>query len=176
MQSPTDCGLSVMMITRNSPLCMEVTTMRDRLEASIRAAMRERDALRLSTLRLMSAALKDQDIARRGAGDGGELPEAEIWALFSKMVRQREESARAYEEAGRSDMAKQERSEQDIIREFLPRPMSEEEVGAAIEQTIRETGAESIRDMGRVMNRLKEAYPGRMDFAKASARVKAALG
>lgn len=150
--------------------------MRDRLEAAIRAAMRERDTLRLSTLRLMSAALKDQDIARRGAGDDSDLPEEEIWALFGKMLRQREDSARAYEEAGRSAMAEQERKEQEIIREFLPQPMTEEELDAAIAEAIRATGAESIRDMGRVMNQLKEAYRGRMDFAKASARVKAVLG
>lgn len=148
--------------------------MRDRLAAAIRDAMRGRDARRLSTLRLMSAALKDQDIARR-SGDGGELPEVEIWALFSRMVRQREESARAYDEAGRSDMAEQERDEQKVIQEFLPKPMSEAEVEAAITEAIRETDAQSIRDMGRVMNRLKEAHAGRMDLAKASARVKAAL-
>src|SRR5690625_538824 len=150
--------------------------MRDRLDNAIRDAMRERDQLRLSTLRLMSAALKDQDIARRGSNDGGELPEAEIWALFSKMVRQREDSARAYEEAGRTDMAEREREEQKIIREFLPAPMSEEEIEDAIAKAIRETGAQSIRDMGRVMNTLRAAHEGRMDFAAASARVKAALG
>lgn len=156
-------------------ICMKADAMRDRLADSIREAMRERDTLRLSTLRLMSAALKDHDIARRGSGDGGELPEADIWALFSKMLRQREESARAYDEAGRSDMAEREREEQKIIREFLPKPMTEDEIDAAIAEAIRTTGAESIRDMGRVMGRLKEAHPGRMDFGKASAQVKAAL-
>lgn len=150
--------------------------MRDRLDNAIRDAMRERDQLRLSTLRLMSAALKDQDISRRGSSDASELPEAEIWALFSKMVRQREDSARAYEEAGRTDMAEREREEQKIIREFLPAPMSEAEIEDAIAKAIRETGAQSIRDMGRVMNTLREAHEGRMDFAAASARVKAALG
>lgn len=150
--------------------------MRDRLDNAIRDAMRERDQLRLSTLRLMSAALKDQDISRRGSSDAGGLPEAEIWTLFSKMVRQREDSARAYEEAGRTDMAEREREEQKIIREFLPAPMSEAEIEDAIAKAIRETGAQSIRDMGRVMNTLREAHEGRMDFAAASARVKAALG
>lgn len=154
--------------------------MRDRLADSIKDAMRARDELRLSTLRLMAAALKDQDIARRiggdGRQDGGELDEAEIRALFSKMLRQREESARAYEEAGRMDMAERERAEQAVIREFLPRPMNEAEVDAAIGEAIRQTNASSIRDMGRVMGQLKEKHAGRMDFGVAGARVKDALG
>lgn len=150
--------------------------MRDRIAESIRDAMRARDGLRLSTLRLMAAALKDQDIARRGEPQGGELDDAEIRALFSKMVRQREESARAYEEAGRMDMAENERGEQAVIREFLPRPMSDKEIDAAIGEAIRQTNATSIRDMGRVMGALKAAHAGRMDFGQAGARVKAALG
>jgi uncharacterized protein len=150
--------------------------MRDRIAESIKDAMRARDDLRLSTLRLMSAALKDQDIARRSQPEGGELDEAEIRALFSKMLRQREESARAYEEAGRMDMAESERAEQAVIREFLPRPMNDKEVDAAIGEAIRQTNASSIRDMGRVMGALKAAHAGRMDFGQVGARVKAALG
>ncbi|HET7408700.1 MAG TPA: GatB/YqeY domain-containing protein [Paracoccaceae bacterium] len=150
--------------------------MRDRLADSIKDAMRARDQLRLSTLRLMSAALKDHDIARRSQGDDGELAETEIWALFAKMVRQREESARAYEEGGRMDMAERERAEQAVIREFLPKPMSDAEIDAAVVQAIRQTGAQSIRDMGRVMGALKGAHAGRMDFGQVGARVKAALG
>lgn len=150
--------------------------MRDRIAESIKDAMRARDDLRLSTLRLMSAALKDQDIARRSQPEGGELDDAEIRALFSKMLRQREESARAYEEAGRMDMAENERAEQAVIREFLPRPMTDKEVDAAIDEAIRQTNASSIRDMGRVMGALKAAHAGRMDFGQVGARVKAALG
>ncbi len=150
--------------------------MRDRIAESIRDAMRSRDDLRLSTLRLMSAALKDQDIARRGQPEGGELPDAEIRALFSKMLRQREESARAYEEAGRMELAERERAEQAVIREFLPRPMTDSEVAAAIGEAIRQTNASSIRDMGRVMAALKAQHAGRMDFGQVGARVKAALG
>lgn len=150
--------------------------MRDRLADSIKDAMRARDELRLSTLRLMAAALKDQDIARRTRGDGGEMEDAEVWALFSKMLRQREESARAYEEAGRMDMAERERAEQAVIREFLPKPMTEDEIQAAVTEAIRQTNASSIRDMGRVMGALKERHAGRMDFGQAGARVKAALG
>ena len=150
--------------------------MRDRLADSIKDAMRARDELRLSTLRLMAAALKDRDIAQRTQGDGEELDEAEVRALFSKMVRQREDSARAYEEAGRMDMAERERAEQAVIREFLPKPMSDAEVEAALGEAIRDTNAQSIRDMGRVMGALKQKHAGRMDFGAAGARVKAALG
>jgi len=150
--------------------------MRDRLADTIKDAMRAKDRLRLSTLRLMSAALKDQDIARRGEDGPGTLTDAEIAALFAKMVRQREESATLYEEAGRMELAEQERAEQRVIREFLPKPLTEAEVEAAVARAIRDTGAESIRDMRRVMGALKAAYAGRMDFGAAGARVKAALG
>ncbi|HEX6103002.1 MAG TPA: GatB/YqeY domain-containing protein [Alphaproteobacteria bacterium] len=150
--------------------------MRERIAESIKDAMRARDQMRVCTLRLMAAALKDQDIAKRAHGDGAQLDEAEIRALFVKMVRQREESARAYEEAGRMDMAERERAEQGVIREFLPKPMSDDEIQTAIDRTIRETGASSIRDMGKVMGALKTAYAGRMDFGAVGARVKDALG
>ena len=150
--------------------------MRERLAESINDAMRARDELRLSTLRLMAAALKDHDIARRATGDDGELDDAEVWALFQKMVRQREDSARAYEEAGRMDMAMRERAEQAVIREFLPRPMSETEIDAAVRQAIRQTDAHSIRDLGRVMGALKATHAGRMDLSQVCTRVKTALG
>ncbi len=150
--------------------------MRERIAESIKDAMRARDQMRVSTLRLMAAALKDQDIAKRSRGDGAELDDAEIRALLVKMLRQREESARAYDEAGRMDMAERERAEQAVIREFLPKPMTEAEIATAIEQAIRETEATSIRDMGKVIGALKKAYAGRMDFGVVGARVKAALG
>lgn len=150
--------------------------MRDRLPAAIKDAMRAKDQVRLSTLRLMSAALKDQDIAKRSEEGADKLSEAEIMALLSKMVKQREESAKAYEEAGRMELAEQERTEQDVIREFLPRPLTEAEVEAAVADAIRTTGASSIRDMGKVIGILKAAYAGRMDFSSVGPRVKAALG
>lgn len=150
--------------------------MRSRLSEAIKDAMRARDNLRLSTLRLMSAALKDQDISARGEDGTGALSADEITQLFAKMVRQREESARAYEEAGRMDMAERERAEQAVIREYLPKPLTEEEVEAAIARAIRETGAETIKDMGKVMGALKAAHAGRMDFGAAGGRVRAALG
>lgn len=150
--------------------------MRERLAEAIKEAMRAKNSMRVSTLRLMAAALKDQDIAKRAHGDGGQLDEAEIRTLLAKMIRQREESVRAYEEAGRMELAERERAEQAVIREFLPKPLSDQEIDAAIRRAIRDTNASSIRDMGKVMGALKEAHAGRMDFGVAGTRVKAALG
>ena len=150
--------------------------MRDRLTAALKDAMRAKDQLRLSTLRLMSAALKDQDISKRSEEGADALSDAEIMALFSKMVKQREDSAKAYEEAGRMELAEQERAEQEVIREFLPKPLSEDEIEVAVAAAIKSTGASSIRDMGKVMGALKSAHAGRMDFGSVGPRVKAALG
>lgn len=150
--------------------------MRDRLTEAIKDAMRAKDSLRLSTLRLMSAAVKDQDIARRGGDGGGCLSDSDLVSLFAKMVKQREDSATAYEEGGRMELAERERAEQTIIREFLPKPLSESEVEQAVAKAISDVGADSIRDMGKVMGALKAAYAGRMDFGAAGGRVRAALG
>ena len=149
--------------------------MRDRITAALEDAMRAKDQLRLSTLRLMSAALKDQDIAKRAQEGDEPLTDAEIAALLSKMVKQREDSAKAYEEAGRMELAEQERAEQAVIRDFLPRPLSEEEVEAAVADAIKSTGANSIRDMGKVMGALKANHAGRMDFGAVGPMVKSAL-
>jgi uncharacterized protein YqeY len=150
--------------------------MRERLMQDIKDAMKEKDTVRLSTLRLMSAAVKDQDIAKRSVDGQNEMSAEELTTLFAKMVKQREESARAFEEAGRMELAERERSEQAIIREYLPKPLDDAEVQDAVKKAISETGAQSIRDMGKVMGALKSAYAGRMDFGAVGAQVKAALG
>ena len=150
--------------------------MRERINESVKDAMRAKDSLRLSTLRLMSAALKDKDIEKRGKGGDEVLNDQEMTALFAKMVKQREDSIQAYEEAGRMELAERERAEQDIIREFLPKQLSEAEVDAAISKAVADTGAESLRDMGKVMGSLKAAYAGRMDFGAAGGKLKAILG
>ena len=155
---------------------MTAINVRERLQGAIKDAMRAKEELRLSTLRLMSAALKDQDIAKRGEDGDGALTADEITGLFAKMVKQREESATAYDQAGRMELAERERAEQDVIREFLPKPLGEEEVTAAIADAIRDTGAASIRDMGKVMGALKAKYAGRMDFGAVGGRIKAMLG
>ena len=150
--------------------------MRNRIKEAVKDAMRAKDSVRLSTLRLMAAALKDQDIARRAEDGAEELSAQEITALFAKMVKQREDSIKAYEEAGRMELAEQERTEQAIIREFLPKQLSDDEVEAAITKAVADTGAESLRDMGKVMGALKAAYAGRMDFGAAGGKLKAILG
>ncbi|MEL7467906.1 MAG: GatB/YqeY domain-containing protein [Pseudomonadota bacterium] len=150
--------------------------MRDRLSEAVKDAMRNKDSIRLSTLRLMTAALKDQDIAKRTGDGNGALSDQEMTTLFAKMVKQRDDSIKAYEEAGRMELAERERAEQKIIREFLPKQLNEDEVDAAIRKAVTDTGAESLRDMGKVMGTLKASYAGRMDFGQAGARIKSILG
>ncbi len=150
--------------------------MRDRITAALREAMLAKDKLRVCTIRLMLAAIKDRDIALRGEDGADGLDDAGIKTLLAKMVKQREESAATYETAGRMELAEGERSEITVIKDFLPKPLSAGEVDAAIEKAMTETRASSIRDMGKVMGVLKAQYAGRMDFGAAGGRVKAALG
>ncbi len=150
--------------------------LRQRLREALKEAMRSRQAARLSTLRLIDAAIKDRDIAARGEGKSEGISDAEILAVLGKMVKQRQESARAYEEGGRLELAEKERDEIGVIEEFLPRQLTEEEMAAAIDEIIRAEKAESIRDMGRVMGALKARYAGQMDFARAGKIVKERLG
>ena len=150
--------------------------MRDRITAALKEAMLAKDKLRTCTVRLMMAAIKDRDIALRSEDGADGLDDAGIMALLAKMVKQREESAAAYETAGRMELAETERAEIGVIKDFLPRPLSADEVEAAIKKALAETRAASIRDMGKVMGVLKSQYAGRMDFGAAGGRVKAALG
>jgi uncharacterized protein YqeY len=149
--------------------------MRDRIQNSLKEAMRAKDAARLSTLRLISAAIKDREIAVRGDGADGNLSDEDVMSILAKMIRQRQESATTYEQAGRLELAEKEREEVAVIEEFLPRQLDDTEVAAAVREAVAAIGAESIRDMGRVMAALKEKYAGQMDFAKAGAAVKALL-
>ena len=150
--------------------------MRDRITAALKEAMLAKDKLRTCTIRLMLAAIKDRDIALRGEDGADGLDDAGIKALLAKMVKQREESAATYETAGRMELAETERAEIGVIKDFMPRPLSADEVEAAIRKALAETRASSIRDMGKVMGILKSQYAGRMDFGAAGGRVKAALG
>jgi uncharacterized protein YqeY len=149
--------------------------MRETITAALQAATKARDARRVSTLRLVSAAIKDRDIAARTAGKD-QASDAELLELLAKMIKQREESQKIYEEAGRTELAAQEGEEVAIIREFLPKQLSDEDMAKAIADAIAEVGAASVKDMGKVMGALKSRYAGRMDFGKASAAVKAKLG
>ena len=150
--------------------------MRTRLQEALKTAMKEKDTTRLSTLRLITAAIKDRDIAKRGEGENAEVTDDEILAILGKMVKQRQESARVYEEGGRLELAEKELLEVGIIEEFLPRPLSQDEVEAAVDAAVAAVGAESIRDMGRVMGELKGKYTGRMDFGVVGPMVKERLG
>lgn len=151
-------------------------SLRDRLQGALKEAMKARQADRLSTLRLINAAIKDREIANRSDGAEGLVTEDDILAILGKLVKQRQESARAYEEGGRLELAEQELAEVKVIEEFLPRQLDSAEVEAAIAAAIAETGASSIRDMGRVMAVLKGRYAGQMDFGAVGPMVKARLG
>ena len=148
--------------------------MREAISEGYKAAMKARDARRTGTLRSINSAIKDKDIANRGDGKGPATNE-EILVLLQKMVKQREESFAIYVGAGRNDLATVEKEEIDILNEFLPKGLSEAEVDAAIKAAIEKTGASGGKDMGKVIASLKADYPGRIDFGKASGKVKALL-
>ena len=144
--------------------------MRDRLMAETKAALKAQDKARLSALRLISAALQQADIASRST-----LPDQDIPAVLQKMIKQRRESLAIYEKAGRTEQAAQEAGEIAVIEEFLPKQMSDSEAREAIAAAVKDVGATSPKEMGKVMAALKERYVGRMDFGRASALVKEQL-
>ncbi|WP_417261615.1 GatB/YqeY domain-containing protein [Celeribacter sp.] len=150
--------------------------MRSRLNAALKTAMKEKDSERLATLRLINAAIKDREIAARGEGEDVVVSDDDVLGILGKMVKQRQESAKAFEEGARLELAEKERAEITIIEEFLPRQLNADEVTKAVEDAISETGADSIRDMGKVMGALKAKYTGQMDFGAAGPMVKAQLG
>ncbi|MEM7240898.1 MAG: GatB/YqeY domain-containing protein [Pseudomonadota bacterium] len=150
--------------------------MRDKITSAMKQAMKDKDTLRVSTLRLVNAAIKDQDIAERGKGNDNGLDDAGILSLLAKMIKQRQESAATYADAGREELAKQETDEIKVIEEFLPKQLSDDEIKAAVEKAIKDQDASSIRDMGKVMGVLKAEFAGQMDFGKAGGIVKSMLG
>jgi uncharacterized protein YqeY len=148
--------------------------MRAEIDAAVKSAMKAGDKARLSTLRMMASAIKDRDIAVRTEGRD-KVSDEELAQHFAKMVKQREESARMYDEGGRAELADKERAEIAVIREFMPRQMDEAEVTAAAAAVIAELGATGVRDLGKVMAALKERHAGQMDFGKASGVAKGLL-
>lgn len=150
--------------------------LRNRINAALKTAMKEKDSAKLSTLRLINAAIKDREIAARGEGRDEGVSDADVLGILGKMVKQRQESAKAFDEGGRVEMAEQERAEIGVIEEFLPRQLTAEETAQAVADAIAETGAESIRDMGKVMGALKAKYTGQMDFGAVGPLVKDKLG
>jgi uncharacterized protein len=155
-------------------LAEEFSVLRDAINNSLKDAMKAGDKSRVATLRLINAAIKNADIEARGQGKDA-LAEDALLALLQKMIKQRQESAELYEKGGRPELAAQEREEIEIISSYLPKQMSDLEAGAAIQALVHEINAESLKDMGRIMAALKERFAGKMDFAKASAKVKELL-
>lgn len=148
--------------------------LREAFATAQKDAMRSGDKARLATVRLISAALKDQDIAARGEGREP-ISDADILALLQKMVKQRREAADIYAKAGRDELAAQELGEITVLESFMPKQMDSAAIAAAVKEAIAETGAESMKDMGKVVAALKAKYTGQMNFAEASTAVKAAL-
>ena len=148
--------------------------MREKITEALKTAMKSGDKQRASTLRMVNAAIQDRDIANRGTGKGP-AGDDEVLQILTKMVKQRQESAKAFEDGKRPELAAQENAEIAIIAEYLPSQMEESDAKAAIGQAIRDTGAAGARDMGKVMAELKAKYTGQMDFGKASGLVKSLL-
>jgi uncharacterized protein YqeY len=149
--------------------------LRETIEEALKGALKAKEPERVSTLRLVRAAIQQRDIENRGAGKAAASDE-DILQVLARMVKQREESAAAFEAGKRPELAARERAEIAVIRDFMPSQMDEAEMRAAAEAAIAETGAAGMRDMGKVIGRLKEKHAGRMDFAKASQIVKGLLG
>jgi uncharacterized protein len=158
----------------NDKLLLE-NMMRDRLMDDLKTAMKAGEKAKVGTIRLIQSALKDKDIEARGLGKG-QLTDDDIMALMQKMVKQRQESLAIYAQANRPELADIEQGEIDIISAYLPKQMDEAEMKAAIAAVVAETGATSMKDMGKVVGALRAQFAGQMDFAKASAMVKTALG
>jgi len=151
----------------------EEIVLREQINESIKSAMKSKDKQRLSTLRLVSSAIKYAEIEAERTGKT--LSDDDILSLLQKMIKQRQESVDIFDKAGRKELADQERGEIEVIKGFLPQQMSEAEAGEAIGAIIKEIGAQGVKDMGKVMAALKQAYAGKMDFGKASGLVKTLL-
>jgi uncharacterized protein YqeY len=148
--------------------------LRDNINNAVKDAMKARNERLVGTLRMMNAAIKNADIAARGEGKEP-LNEADLMSLFQKMIKQRQESAELYEKGGRAELAAQENAEIEIITAYLPKQMSDTEAGSAISAVLQEINAETMKDMGRAMAALKERFAGKMDFGKASGKIKELL-
>ena len=155
---------------------MAETGLRGQLNAALAEAMRAKDHRAISTLRLILAALKDRDIAARSQGADKRISDEEILQMLQSMVKQRQDAIAMYEEGGRLELAENEQAEIDVIRRFLPKQMSDDEMQAAVAETISQLGAASLKEMGKVMAELRRRYSGRMDFAKAAGVAKQHLG
>ena len=148
--------------------------LRENLQNALKEAMKSRDMATVSAVRLIIAGQKEKDVEARGKGQT-QASDADLMAMMQSMIKQRNESIAIYEQAGREELAAKEKSEIEVIERFLPRQLNEEETVAAIKEIIAQTGAASMKDMGKVMSALREKYAGQMDFGKASGQIKALL-
>jgi len=149
--------------------------MRDAISTAQKDALKAKDKTALSTIRLITAALKDRDIAARTKGSGEGITDDEILAMLQTMIKQRAESVKLYNEGNRPELAAAENEEIRVIQQFLPQQLSAEELADAITAAIAESQAESVKDMGKVMGVLKARYAGQIDFGAASGEVKSRL-
>lgn len=148
--------------------------MREFIAEALNEAVKEQDKRQACTLRLINTAIKDRDMALRGTGKE-KIGDDEVLNMLKTMISQREDSSRQYEQAGRLDLAKQEREEMEIIRSLMPTQLPEDEIRKAVKDVVADIGANSLRDMGKCINALKQRYPGQMDFCRASGVVKELL-
>ncbi len=152
------------------------SALRDKIDQALKEAMLAKEKRRMGTLRLVNAAIKDRRIQNRSAGKGDTVDDAEVMEILAKMIKQRRDSIKMYEDGGRCELAEQEREEIAVVEEFLPAQLGEDDMRVAVEKVIEEIGAAGLKDMGRTMGTLKDQYAGQMDFGKASAMVKERLG
>jgi uncharacterized protein YqeY len=150
-------------------------SIREDLTTALKEGLKSKDQIATSTIRLITAAMKDRDIAARGKGNAEGITDAEILSMMQSMMKQRQESNKTYADAGRDDLAERELDEIKVIERFMPQQMGEAETATAIDEIVAEIGASSIKDMGKVMNELKTRYAGQMDMAKVGGAVKAKL-
>lgn len=153
-----------------------MSELRETINNAYKTSLKDKNKVRVGTLRLIQAALKDRDINARTKGNQEGISDDEILALLQTMIKQRGESIRLYTEGGRDELAAQEQAEIEVISEFLPKQLSEEELQAVLKDLIAQTGAQSIKDMGKIMGRLKNDYVGQVDMGKAGAQIKSMLG
>lgn len=148
---------------------------RAEFNTALKDSLKSKDTVATSTVRLILAALKDRDITARGKGQADGLDDGEILNMLQTMIKQRQESSKTYSDAGRDDLAEREEAEIEVIRRFMPKQLTEEEIGTLVDTLVEEIGASGIKDMGKVMGVLKERYAGQLDMGKAGAFVKKAL-
>ena len=150
--------------------------LRTQINNTYKVAMKQKETIAVSTLRLIQAAIKDRDIAARSKGNTDGISDDEVLSLLQSMIKQRRDSIEAYEKGGRMELAQREAEEISIIEGFLPAQMNDDEIAAAVDSVISDVEATTLKDMGKVMATLKEQFTGQMDFGKASGAVKAKLG